>query len=88
MLAEVAHGGPFDGAELRPSLPLNFVWTDGRRCFRKPGGERALYRRTQNRFGDSVLIYAGFKWALCSCGAYHRRVVDACTLCGSRLPPC
>lgn len=85
MAAETAHGGPYDGATLSPSAPTQFVWTDGRRCYRSKGEGRTLYRRVWNRHGDRILVYAAFKWVLCSCGVYHRRVGDTCTLCGAAL---
>lgn len=84
---ETAHGGPYDGAELSPSIPAEFVWVDGRKCFLKRGKGRSLYRRVHNRFGDRVLIFVGYVYAVCQgCGAYHRcRETDTCSLCGGKL---
>ena len=92
-------GGPLDGLILSTSLPaLGHFWIDGksRRCYRKEGRRRHLYRvdridRMAVRNDVPVLLanvsFTGFRERICDgCGVYHRRNEDnRCTLCGGVL---
>lgn len=85
-LAETLHGGRFDGAVLKPSMRNEFLWTDGKRCFRESGKARELYRRVRNRNGSVVLIFVGYLFRQCAgCGVIHRRGPASCQVCGTAL---
>lgn len=95
----IVYGGPHDGAELNSRLPGVFLFTDGRRCYRRPGKGRSLYlvKTTLRctRLGppyrsafrkERVLVYIENAYGMCaSCEVFHVRRHERCTLCGGAL---
>ena len=90
------YGGPHDGSERVTREPsCEFVWFDGKRCYRKPAKSRALYRLMRRPSAPNhlhvgavsgyVLVYVQSVYTLCKCGVYHSRSVETCTLCGALL---
>lgn len=81
-------GGPYDGETFSTRIAADFLWTDGRRCYKDPGEGRVLYRKARRvgRRGGMVLLYAQHAYALCGkCGAYNARQSSDCSLCGATL---
>lgn len=81
-------GGPHDGLALSTGLGGTFLWTDGRRCFRAPARNRALYCvRKIERAGDGwrrCAFFAGNTHGLCVCGVFRWRG-RPCQMCGSEV---
>lgn len=79
-------GGPHDGSEHVNRAPsFEFVWFDGKRCFRKPGKGRTLYRLMNQPKGGALLVYVQQVYILCECGVYHSRSAASCSMCGAVL---
>ncbi len=78
------YGGPYDGDTAR-TISGDFMWSNGVTCFREPGPKRALYRKVVAARSVVTLIFVGHVYVYCSCGGYHQRGVDRCTLCDAPL---
>lgn len=78
--------GPHDGLRLSTALGAAFLWTDGKRCFRAPGPDRALYEQQAMRRRDQgwrkIYRFVGLRIGLCPCGVFRQRG-KPCSLCGS-----
>lgn len=77
-------GGPLDGATLPASRAEEFIWTDGKKCYRAPARGRLLYKNLWTRDDRAGYLYAGYRWVRCSCGSYHQQA-ETCSLCGADL---
>ena len=82
-------GGPLCGQSLmRSKDPGLYTFTDGKRCFKRPGKHRALYRRLEPRGELVVYLYVGNRVGLCrACGSYNQFPDGErrCTMCGHAL---
>lgn len=81
--------GPYDGITIHTTLTDEFLWIDGKRCYRAAGKKKALYRRMKRgrKLDEIIYEFVGLRVVLC-CGVYHKRG-DArhCAVCGELLEP-
>lgn len=79
------YGGRYDGATVSTQIRNEFIWTNGKRCYRQPGHGLTLYRRVKNMDGVDVLMYVEHTYVVCgSCGAICSKRSERC-MCGARV---